>query len=141
MIRDTRSCQQFVWLVGSALRAGGTPRALRVGEKINTEHRHRRDRRNRFSRIAIALVAIGLTVSAATAFAQSDPTTAQYENAVTQASNSAGADGSDSGLEKSVVGGLPFTGLDLIALVAVGVALASMGLALRSLTSSNGRNT
>lgn len=80
-------------------------------------------------------------VSAGTAFAQSDPTTSQYENAVTQASNSAGADGGDSGLEKSVVGGLPFTGLDLIALVAVGVALASMGLALRRLTSSNGRNT
>ena len=49
---------------------------------------------------------------------------------VTQISHGSGA----AGLEKTVVSGLPFTGLDLIAMVAVAVLLASMGLALRRLT-------
>ena len=39
-----------------------------------------------------------------------------------------------SGLEKTVVSGLPFTGLDLIALLGVAVLLTTMGLALRRLT-------
>ena len=38
------------------------------------------------------------------------------------------------GLQKKVVTGLPFTGLDVVALLAVAVALTSMGLALRRLT-------
>jgi len=39
-----------------------------------------------------------------------------------------------SGLQHKVVGGLPFTGLDVVALLAVAVALTSMGLVLRRLT-------
>jgi hypothetical protein len=63
------------------------------------------------------------------AFAASDPTQEQY-NPVTDVSHGSGA----SGLEKTVVGGLPFTGLDLIALLGVAVLLTTMGLALRRLT-------
>jgi hypothetical protein len=43
-----------------------------------------------------------------------------------------------SGLHGKVVGGLPFTGLDVIALAAVAVALTSTGLALRRLTIRDG---
>ncbi len=69
-----------------------------------------------------------LLVLAARASA-SDPTQDQYHT-VTQISHGSGA----SGLEKTVVSGLPFTGLDLIALLGVAVLLTTMGLALRRLT-------
>lgn len=75
------------------------------------------------------------------AHASSDPTSAQYKDAVTNVSNDvAGGDGgrptssSASGLQQPLVSALPFTGLDLIALVAVAVTLTSVGLALRWLT-------
>lgn len=84
--------------------------------------------------LALVVVLGALLIPAGSAFAASDPTTSQYENVVTQVSGNAGGDGKSSGLEKSVVGGLPFTGLDLIALAVVAVALTSMGLALRRLT-------
>ncbi len=58
-----------------------------------------------------------------------DPTQEQY-HPPTQISHGGGA----SGLEKTVVSGLPFTGLDLIALLGVAVLLTTMGLALRRLT-------
>jgi hypothetical protein len=71
----------------------------------------------------------------------SDATKAQYDNEVTKVAGNIGGgggggnDGSASdGLQKKVVGGLPFTGLDVVALLAVAVALTSMGLALRRLT-------
>lgn len=82
--------------------------------------------------IALSLV-LGVLLMPAGA-AASDPTNSQYESAVTQVSGSAGGEARSTGLEKSVVGGLPFTGLDLIALAAVAVALTSMGVALRRLT-------
>ena len=66
-----------------------------------------------------------------------DPTKAQYHNPVTQVAGDVGGGGdgpTSSGLQKKVVGGLPFTGLDVVALLAVAVALTSMGLALRRLT-------
>jgi hypothetical protein len=71
-----------------------------------------------------------------------DPVKAQYDNNVTKVAGTVGG-GNDptppaptapSGLQKEVVGGLPFTGLDVVALLAVAVALMSMGLALRRLT-------
>jgi hypothetical protein len=68
-----------------------------------------------------------------------DPTKAQYHDPVTQVAGNIGGGGDDpsapSGLQKKVATGLPFTGLDVIALLAVAVALTSMGLALRRLTS------
>lgn len=73
-------------------------------------------------------------------FAQSDLRAAQYEDAV-QVTDSSGGSGADetpepvrSGLQKEVVGGLPFTGLDVIALAAVALALISMGVALGQIT-------
>jgi hypothetical protein len=66
-----------------------------------------------------------------------DATKDQYANPVTQvAADVGGGNGpSDpSGLQHKVVGGLPFTGLDVVALLAVAVALTSMGLVLRRLT-------
>jgi hypothetical protein len=82
----------------------------------------------RFASAAVlgALLALLLWAPGASA---SDPTQEQY-NPVTHVSHGSGA----SGLEKTVVSGLPFTGLDLIALLGVAVVLTSMGLALRRLT-------
>lgn len=93
---------------------------------------------NRGSRL-IALLAMVATLSliGPVSLAHAgDATKAQYGNEVTQvAGNIGGGGGSDpapaSGLQKQVVGGLPFTGLDVVALLAVAVALTSTGLALR----------
>jgi hypothetical protein len=67
-----------------------------------------------------------------------DPTKAQYHNQVTQVAGDVGGGNvgptAPSGLQQKVVGGLPFTGLDVVALLAVAVALTSMGLVLRRLT-------
>jgi hypothetical protein len=69
-----------------------------------------------------------------------DPIKSQYDNEVTKVAGNVGG-GNDptspaptAGLQKEVVGGLPFTGLDVVALLAVAVALMSMGFALRRLT-------
>ncbi len=92
-----------------------------------------------------AAIALTLLLSVS-AFAQSGPTSAQYGDTVTQASQGPG--GSDTPqsvkeksppadrppLEHNIVGGLPFTGLDVIALFAVAVALTALGFALRRLT-------
>ncbi|MGZ8665721.1 MAG: hypothetical protein ACXWZM_01270 [Solirubrobacterales bacterium] len=83
----------------------------------------------RFASVAVIGALLALLLWAPGASAASDPTQEQY-NPVTHVSHGSGA----SGLEKTVVGGLPFTGLDLIALLGVAVLLTSMGLALRRLT-------
>ncbi len=91
-----------------------------------------------------AVLIIGAIATPAMAASQ-DPSGAQHNSSVKQiAGGSSGANpGAElrgaapqpsSGLEKTAVGGLPFTGLDLIALVAVAVALTTMGFALRRLT-------
>lgn len=81
-----------------------------------------------FGAAVLGAVLVSL-VWVAAAFAASDPTQEQYHPA-TQIAHGSGA----SGLEKTVVSGLPFTGLDLIALLGVAVLLTTMGLALRRLT-------
>jgi hypothetical protein len=69
-----------------------------------------------------------------------DATKSQYANPVSAVAGDVGGGGNDptaaapAGLQKKVVGGLPFTGLDVVALLAVAVALTSMGLVLRRLT-------
>jgi hypothetical protein len=67
-----------------------------------------------------------------------DTTKAQYDDEVTKVAAVVGGGNDDpappAGLQKRVVGGLPFTGLDVVALFAVAVALTTMGLALRRLT-------
>lgn len=89
---------------------------------------------------AIVVAVMGFAALAPLAHASSDPTSAQYKSAVTEVSN--GVDGgsgsspahSTSGLEQRFVGVLPFTGLDLLAVIAVAMALTSLGFALRWLT-------
>lgn len=70
--------------------------------------------------------------------AEGNPTDAQYRDVAAQVNQDVGGGGdntsSTGALQKDFVSGLPFTGLDLIALVAVAVALASLGFALRWLT-------
>lgn len=92
-----------------------------------------------------AIVALGLLSTADLAFAQ-DPTATQYASPVNQVSGSVGGGGGGpsspstqqtSGLQESVVNGLPFTGLDVIALCAVALALASIGFALRRMTDAH----
>ena len=96
--------------------------------------------RNRARTIVAMLATItALWLVGPVAFAQAgDATNAQYDDEVTKVAASVGSgnDGpsAQSGLQKKVVGGLPFTGLDVVALLAVAVALTSMGLALRRLT-------
>jgi len=86
--------------------------------------------------ISVALCVLCLALPAA-AQAASNPTSAQYRETAAQVSEDVGHGGphqaSRSGLQEEV-GGLPFTGLDLIALLVVATALVSAGLALRWLT-------
>lgn len=101
--------------------------------------------------LALCAIAFGL-LAAAPAVAQ-DPTSAQYENPVDEVTSESGpttvtttpdagssapasAESSEegSGLEASLVSGLPFTGLDLISLGAVALALVAIGFALRRMT-------
>lgn len=97
--------------------------------------------RNRASLRFIALLATvgALWLVGPVSLAQAgDATKAQYDNEVTQVAGNVGGGGNDpaspSGLQTRVVSGLPFTGLDVVALLAVAVALTSTGLALRRLT-------
>jgi hypothetical protein len=97
---------------------------------------------NRASRLIALLAMVGtLSLLGPVSLAQAgDATKAQYGDEVTQVAGNIGGGGGDpadpaqpSGLQKRVVGGLPFTGLDVVALLAVAVALTSTGLALRRL--------
>ena len=82
----------------------------------------------------IAVVAIGVGAPAANAQAidAGGPTDAQYDPPSVLVETSAGAsDPSDpSGLNESV-GPLPFTGFDVIAMLAVALAVTGLGLALQ----------
>ena len=82
------------------------------------------------------------------ALAQDDPTAAQYDNPAEQLNDGVGGagDGADaapapenSGLQREVVSGLPFTGLDVAALLAVALTLTAMGFMLRRLTFADDR--
>ena len=97
--------------------------------------------RTRFSRIFLAAVVTAAIV--APAAQAGDPTGAQYQNSVSQIEKGVGGGGNGpstggsqgSGpLNSPVVQGLPFTGLDLVALGAVAIALMSLGLVLRRIT-------
>jgi len=55
-----------------------------------------------------------------------------------QTASQSKASANRTGMRDKVVGGLPFTGLDVIALAAVAVSLTSTGLALRRISVGNG---
>lgn len=99
-------------------------------------------------RIAIAAFAATFALSGS-ALAQSDPTSAQYDDSVAQVEQVGGGPVAPAAstqsppehrapLQSNLVGGLPFTGLDAIALAAVALALLSLGFALRRLTWHHG---
>ena len=99
--------------------------------------KHSRNSVSRFVALLVTVSALWLVGPVSLAQA-GNATNDQYSNPVQKVAGSVGG-GSDgpstpSGLQKKVVGGLPFTGLDVVALLAVAVALTSMGLALRRLT-------
>ena len=85
-----------------------------------------------------ALVSLLSFVAAATALGQ-DPTATQYASPVNQVNRDVGGGSNQkvSGLQENIVNGLPFTGLDVIALCAVALALTSIGFALRRMTDSH----
>lgn len=102
--------------------------------------KHSRIRASRSMVATLATVASLWVVGPVALAHASDPVKAQYDKEVTKVAGTVGG-GTDptppaptAGLQKEVVGGLPFTGLDVVALLAVAVALTSMGLALRRLT-------
>jgi hypothetical protein len=84
----------------------------------------------------IAVVALSIGMPAAAGAQQVDgsngPTGDQYETPVVQVNTSAGGSegGSGSGLTEPV-GPLPFTGFDVIAMLAVALAVTGLGLALQ----------
>jgi hypothetical protein len=90
--------------------------------------------------VALLATVTALWVAGPVALAHAgDATKDQYSNPVTKVAADLGSGGDgpsapQSGLHKKVVGGLPFTGLDVFALAAVAIALMSMGVALRRLT-------
>ncbi len=99
-------------------------------------------------RLAILLTAMaGLLVAPGTGLAQDDPSAAQYDPAIPEAATGGGGGGSGSGSGTgsnsgsgldSPIGSLPFTGMDLLILLAVACLLVGTGMALRKL--SNPRN-
>ena len=83
-------------------------------------------------RLVVGLVVGMLTMFAVPAFAaaqQVDPTTDQYGSELTQISQQASPP-SDTGLG-GLVGPLPFTGFDVIAMAAVALAVTALGLGLQ----------
>jgi len=84
--------------------------------------------------VALALL-IAFSITATTARAadpRSDPSAAQYGGAASE--TAAGGQGDPSGMRSPVVEGLPFTGIDLIAIGAVGLVLFGTGVALKRLS-------
>ncbi len=97
--------------------------------------KHSRKRSRLF--VAMLTTVAALWIVGPVALAQAgDATDAQYHNPVTKVAADVGGgnDGPKAPLQKKVVSGLPFTGLDVVAMLAVAVALTSMGFALRRLT-------
>lgn len=100
------------------------------------------NRSNRMSRsvavVVLAVVAIAVGGAPAAAIAQQvSPTQEQYENGVLGVSAGGGTGGSETATDPGS-GELPFTGLDLVAIVAIGVGLVGAGLAVRKVSRSHG---
>jgi hypothetical protein len=104
--------------------------------KTNPERRPRPMRRRLVSACLIALLSAAVAAPVASA---ANPTSTRYSNGVNQVgggggeTSAAGAPSSPGPLNSPIVEGLPFTGLDLVALAAVAIALVSLGLVLRRL--------
>ena len=89
--------------------------------------------------VALVMAVAALSLVGPVAMAQAgNPTDSQYDSPVQKVAAGLGGGNNTpsapAGLQKKVVHGLPFTGLDVVAMLAVAVALTSMWLALRKLT-------
>lgn len=73
----------------------------------------------------ISLTVVAFALAPAAAFAAGSPTDAQYDSTLQQFSQGSGGGSASSG------GSLPFTGLDVVALVVVAAGLLVAGLMLR----------
>ncbi len=96
--------------------------------------------------VGLVLCAGSLAIAPSVVSAASDSTREQYENAVAQINSdvkrwggSHSQDAAAEGLQGRFVSQLPFTGLDLVALLTVVSALISVGFALRWLSNGQGR--
>ena len=92
--------------------------------------------------IAVALLSVGMPIAAGAQSLQGDvgPTADQYEDPVAQVQTSTGEGGSGSGLTDPV-GPLPFTGFDVMAMLAVALVVTGLGLALQRAVSRQAHNT
>ena len=88
--------------------------------------------KKRFAGLLIVVLCASLAAPTLAAAQQTDPTSDQYDPTVTQGPAAGGGGGptADSGLD-GTVGPLPFTGFDVIAMVAVALAVTGLGLALQ----------
>jgi hypothetical protein len=111
----------------------------------------RKNPRNRFAGIALIVVTGALFAGPATALAQdalSNPSAAQYEpQAQVQGTTTSGSVASNStpsssgGGSGDGTGTLPFTGMDVLVLSAVALALVGTGVALRRLSTPRAPRT
>ena len=103
--------------------------------------------RNRFAGLALIVVVGALFAGPATALAQdalSNPSAAQYEpksQVEGTTTTGAGAVANSSSSGGSSTGTLPFTGMDVLVLSAVALALIGTGVALRRLTTPKAPRT
>lgn len=85
--------------------------------------------------MALVLAAPGLALGAPKENSAPDPTSVQYDSTASQVTGQTQTGGSEEGpLDGRVIGGLPFTGLDLLVMGAVAVTLTGTGIGLRVLS-------
>lgn len=87
---------------------------------------------SRFSRLLIAAFVVALS-SVPVAAAQDDPSSAQYNPPLPSEETASSAASGASGLDSNL-GSLPFTGMDVLIIVGVALALTATGFALRRLS-------
>jgi hypothetical protein len=108
--------------------------------------------RRRFRALLVGAIVSACALSLAgpaAAQAASDPTATQYATPVGEANPGVGnpitkqhsSVPAGKGLQNTLVGGLPFTGLDLVVLVAVALLMTFVGFALRRLTADRKHQT
>jgi hypothetical protein len=91
--------------------------------------------RGRLFVVAALVVIAVLAVAPVAAFAQNvDATDAQYKTSKEQVAGGASGGGDGGGGLSSSVGGLPFTGVDLLIVAGAGAALLGTGVLLRRLS-------
>lgn len=95
----------------------------------------------RLCALVVAMLAFAAAIPAAASAQSVSPTDEQYREGVLGAAAGGGADDDGTGASDdgsgSAVDGLPFTGLDVIAVVAIGVGLIGAGFVVRRAAREN----